>query len=177
MTFLKITMLHLLIFPSSTKAKPRQAYSGDAIEATTGLELTIQQRQQMTAQLQQVKIAFDLCISTTLASKLLYSFDWKGKTTKLMAVCFFAYYLQHVQLLTQVFMLSCAHPGLCDETHQCKQYVEELAVFHDKAVHNSTQIYGSLSADLSMFCTPGISDAYRYVLSNFTFKELSFSNL
>ena len=72
------------------------------------------------------------------------------------------YFLQHVQLLTQVYMLSCTQTWLRDETHQCKQYVEELAVFHDKAVLNSNEIFGSLSAELSMFCTPGISDAYRY---------------
>ena len=64
-------------------------------------------------------------------------------------------------------MLSCGHAGLRNETHQCKQYVEELAVFHDKAVHNSSQIYGSLSADLSLFCTPGISDGYRYLIALF----------
>jgi len=60
-------------------------------------------------------------------------------------------------------MLSCTNSWLKNETHQCKQYVEELAVFHDKAVQNSQHMLYSLSAELSMFCTPGISQAYRFV--------------
>ena len=66
-----------------------------------------------------------------------------------------------MQLLTQVYMLSCTQPTLREQTVQCKQFVEELALFHNKAVQNSQEISGSLNAELSMFCTPGISDAYR----------------
>ena len=86
------------------------------------------------------------------------------KCNTAFTICF---YTQHVQLLTQVYMLSCTHTWLREETNQCRQYVGELAVFHDKAVQNSNEVYGSLSAELSMFCTPGISDAFRYFFNKF----------
>uniref|UniRef100_A0A7M5WTZ7 Uncharacterized protein n=1 Tax=Clytia hemisphaerica TaxID=252671 RepID=A0A7M5WTZ7_9CNID len=72
---------------------------------------------------------------------------------------------QHVQMLSQVYMLSCTHSWLRNETHQCKQYIEELATFHDKAVQNSQDYLGSLSPELSMFCTPGISDSFNIIKS------------
>ena len=58
-------------------------------------------------------------------------------------------------------MLSCTNDSLKNETLICKQYIEELALFHEKAVENSKNNLGHVHADLSSFCAPGILDAYR----------------
>lgn len=51
----------------------------------------------------------------------------------------------------------------------CKQYIEELALFHNKAIENSKCEIGHVQAEYSTFCTPGITDAYRYVVKIYVF--------
>ncbi|XP_065662276.1 GON-4-like protein isoform X3 [Hydra vulgaris] len=78
---------------------------------------------------------------------------------------------QHVQLLTQIYMLSCTNSSLKNETQICKQYIEELALFHRKATENSINNVGHIQSDLSSFCVPGILDAHRII------KELDISSI
>ncbi|XP_012563928.2 GON-4-like protein isoform X2 [Hydra vulgaris] len=78
---------------------------------------------------------------------------------------------QHVQLLTQIYMLSCTNSYLKNETQICKQYIEELALFHRKATENSINNVGHIQSDLSSFCVPGILDAHRII------KELDVSSI
>ena len=47
-----------------------------------------------------------------------------------------------------------------NESTTCKQYIEELARFHNKVIENTNQQQNAqVNVDCSMFCTPGILQA------------------
>ncbi|XP_031572014.1 GON-4-like protein [Actinia tenebrosa] len=69
---------------------------------------------------------------------------------------------QHVQLLSQVFLLSREDPTLQDEAEICRQYVNELQGFSERA--SSAHYMMALESGYpctSMFEVPGLSEAIR----------------
>ena len=65
-----------------------------------------------------------------------------------------------MQLLTQVYLLTSANKIYKNESTTCKQYIEELARFHNKVIENTNQQQNTqVNVDCSMFCTPGILQA------------------